>query len=151
MTLRSAGVESNAVGIRVVDNLTKCTEPPETVAICGAAIGELPVIEMLPGHTWNPYAAVPAGGIVEVRNRDFSGENDRHTVTSAALQNRIPVLGDSQGDGRFHVNAFHPDAISEPTISYLRVLDEEESGDVPFFCAVHSSGMYPPTGLISVR
>lgn len=158
ITLHATGSEaSNAVDVQVVDAPTDCSRLDAAVSqACPekVALGEVPVIQMLPQHTWNPYATVPAGGMIKVENYDSGGLYGAHTVTHAALEDRVPLVPGEGGGGRFHVSVDHPPRGGELTdnkIGYLRVLEEEEPGQMPFYCTQHVNSMYPPTGIITVR
>lgn len=152
LVVEASGRASNAVGMTIG---TPPTCPTPMKDECGAAIGETPAIEIVPLHTWYPFAAAPAGGLVRVVNRDVLAQFARHTVTSTALEpSRFSQIlsGRILGDGRFNVSVSSPETVDQPMEGYVRVPENETPGTmIPFFCTAHNLAMVTPLGGILVQ
>jgi hypothetical protein len=145
-------VESNAVTVAIG---TPPTCGATSSAECGAAIGDVPTVVIVPVHTWYPFVAAPAGGLVRIANHDVAAQFGRHTFTSAALGPSTFLqigAGKFTADGRFSVSVATPTAIDQPTIGFIRVPEGEAPGTlIPFFCTAHNLLMAAPLGGLLVE
>jgi hypothetical protein len=114
-------------------------------AICGAALGEVPTIEMVPKHVWYPFVAAPAGGVVRAVHRDSLANPEQHTVTSTTTLGRVPILGTGPDD------AFDL-ALGRGEEGWIRIPEDRPPGSIlGFFCTQHGNSMNPPFGAVFVR
>lgn len=152
LTVEASGRASNTVAMMIG---TPPTCPTQVKDQCGAAVGDAPVIEIVPLHTWYPFAAAPAGGLVRVVNRDVLAQFARHTVTSTALEpSRFSQIlaGRILGDGRFNASVSSPETVDQPIEAYVRIPENEMPGTmIPFFCTAHNLAMVTPLGGILVQ
>ncbi|MGH7818856.1 MAG: hypothetical protein ACREQ9_03710 [Candidatus Binatia bacterium] len=148
----TSGTETNAVEM-TIGPVPSCAGKG---AECGAAIGVVPVVEIVPLHTWTPVVAAPSGGLVRVENRDTLAQFGRHTFTSTDLTDPYSfsqiTAGKIRGDGRFSVDLATPASAEEPNTGYVLVPEDEATGTViGFFCTAHNLAMVTPLGGLLVQ
>jgi hypothetical protein len=166
LSIRQGGHESNAVTVLLTTDPPPTCVPPTDPAFtqtsarqtCGYALGDLPVLEMVPLHTWYPFVTAPAGGIVKVVNRDSGASYGHHVVTNTTVQDRTPFVSSLMPSGLqgtyFDVEVSAPiggNPLTDFFVGYVRVPEAQSPGSViPFFCSTHSNNMNPPLGGITV-
>lgn len=154
---------------RVANGVTLRESNPVVVAVgtppscagrgaeCGAAIGEVPTVTIVPAHTWTPLVAAPAGGLVRITSYDFEALFKQHTFASANLTdpNTFSRIASNklQSDGRFFVQVPSPAGPTDPPVTaYVQIPPTERPGSViGFFCSIHNLAMVTPLGGIVVE